>query len=68
MAKTVRYEGRPTERVLLWFDKNVGRRTHYLPHSIGGFGWQFTLNTLKNDGWELTVEDEKMLMYFFLVK
>lgn len=68
MAKTVRYGGRPTESVIQWFDKNVGPRTHYLYHSIGGRGWRFTLDTLKNDGWKLTVEDEKMLMYFFLVR
>lgn len=73
MAKTVEYgKGRPSEEHIEWFVKHVGPRTHYLMTSVGGKGWRFTLekkdNTWANHKWYLTVEDEKMLMYWILVR
>ena len=67
MAKTVLYGvNRPNEEVIEWFTKHVGPRTHYLMNSVGGKGWRFQRDLDKK--WLLTVEDEKMLMYWTLMK
>lgn len=71
MAKTISFGREPTEQDIRWFVKHIGPRTHYLPHSIGGNGWRFTADqtskwSIKN--WQLTVDDEKMLMYYLLVR
>jgi hypothetical protein len=63
---------RPNEETIAWFVKNIGPRTHYTTYSIGGKGWRFTLDqdnpyTMKGD-WYLTVDDEKYLSYYLLVK
>jgi hypothetical protein len=63
---------RPNEETIAWFVKHVGPRTHYTAYSIGGNGWRFTLDqdnpyTMKGD-WYLSVDDEKYLSYYLLVK
>ena len=61
---------RPNEETIAWFVKHVGPRTHYLQHSIGGKGWLFEFkrhNPYERD-WYLTVDDEKYLSYYLLVK
>ena len=71
MAKTIKFGKHPTEKEIEWFSKHVGPRTHYLPHTIGGEGWCFTKdseNPWSGSYWNLTVEDEKMLMYWTLVR
>jgi hypothetical protein len=66
MAKTIVYGPfRPDEEVITWFDKHIGPRTHWLPRSIGGKGWRFEVDV---GHWNLTVEDEKMLMYWTLMR
>ncbi len=70
MSATVKAD-RPDERTIAWFAKNVGPRTHYLPKSIGGKGWKFHVdreNPWAADRWYLTVEDEKYLTLYLLVK
>jgi len=67
MAKTILYgSSRPSEEHIEWFAKHVGERTHYLMHSVGGNGWRFVRNNDK--GWLLTVDDDKMLTYYLLVR
>lgn len=72
MPKTIEASGRPSEQVIDWFVKHVGPRTHYLPHSIGGKGWRFEVKFDRSKApypkWYLTVDDEKMLMYWMLLK
>jgi hypothetical protein len=61
----------PDEKTIAWFDKNVGPRTHYTKNSIGGKGWRFTFeqdNPWSVKSWYLTVDDEKYLSYYLLVK
>ena len=73
MAKTIVYgTNRPSEEHIEWFAKHVGPRTHYLMGSVGGEGWRFAHHkdnpyTQKGE-WHLTVQDEKMLMYWTLVR
>lgn len=67
MAATVKSD-RPDERTIAWFAKNVGPRTHYLPKSIGGKGWKFHVKYEPMPCWYLTVEDEKYLTLYLLVK
>lgn len=59
---------RPDEKTIAWFVRNVGPRTHYLPNSIGGRGWKFSTESRKQDDWTLTVEDERHITYYLLVK
>jgi hypothetical protein len=70
MAKTIKFGDSPSEQDIAWFVKHIGPRTHYLPNSIGGKGWRFTLEKINYHGkiWNLTVDDEKMLMYWTLVR
>lgn len=82
MAKTIVYGPfRPDEKVIAWFDKHVGPRTHWLKDSVGGKGWVFDMQYqpdtkdhldrscwLSKQSWYLTVEDEKMLMYWTLIR
>ena len=71
MAKTIVYgTSRPTETDIEWFAKHVGPRTHYLQHSVGGEGSKFIFHRYSptEREWKLTVEDEKMLMYWTLVR
>ena len=71
MAKTIKFGKEPSEQDIAWFVKHIGHRTHYLPFSIGGKGWKFTLEQVGDTDWKtwyLTVDDEKMLMYWTLVK
>lgn len=72
MAETINFGRRPTEDDIQWFIKNIGPRTHWLPYSIGGKGWKFTLDqhnpySMQGD-WYLTVNDGKMLTYWTLMK
>ncbi len=66
MAKTIKYGNYLDERVIEWFSKNVGPRTHYLQYSVGGKGWKFERRD--GGGWWLTVEDGKWLTYWTLMK
>ncbi len=67
MAKeTIKYGNYLDEKVIEWFSKHVGPRTHYLQYSVGGKGWKFELRDGSN--WWLTVEDGKWLMYWTLMK
>ena len=71
MAKTIVYgTSRPTEKDIEWFSRHVGPRTHYLMHSVGGKGWKFIFHRYSptEREWQLTVDDEKMLMYWTLVR
>lgn len=73
MAKTIKFGNSPSEKDIAWFVKHIGPRTHYLPTSIGGKGWKFSLHLEYNHPWSgkywyLTVDDEKMLMYWTLVR
>ena len=70
MAKTIKFGKTPSEQDIAWFVKHIGPRTHYLPHSIGGKGWKFTLERTLTQWqiWNLTVDDEKMLTYWTLVR
>lgn len=65
MAKTIKFGGPPGETDLAWFVKNIGPRTHYTKYSIGGKGWKFTWSTKH---WMLTIDDDKMLTYYLLVR
>lgn len=61
----------PDEKTIAWFSKHVGPRTHYTKYSIGGKGWNFTYeqdNPWSVKNWYLTVQDEKYLSYYLLVK
>lgn len=67
MAKTITVPG-PDEKTIEWFVKHVGPRTHYFPGSIGGKGWRFVRYTSEQKhNWTLTVDDEKMLVFYLLV-
>ena len=67
MAKTITYgTNRPSTEHIAWFAKHVGERTHYLMHSVGGKGWRFSRDTDKV--WTLTVQDDRWLTYWTLVK
>ena len=71
MAKTIKFGKPPSEQDIAWFVKHIGPRTHYLPTSIGGKGWKFSLHLeyqSLDKKWYLTVDDEKMLMYWTLVR
>lgn len=71
MAKTIKFGKEPREKDLAWFVKHVGPRTHYTRFSIGGKGWLFTYeqdNPWAVGQWFLTVQDEKMLTYWTLMK
>jgi len=71
MAKTIKFGKEPSESDLAWFAKHIGPRTHYTKFSIGGKGWCFTYeqdNPWAAKQWLLTVQDEKMLMYWTLMK
>lgn len=70
MAKTIKFGKAPSEQDIAWFVKHIGPRTHYLPTSIGGKGWRFTLEKFDSywKNWYLTVDDEKMLTYWTLVR
>ena len=72
MAKTIEYGDYLDEKVIEWFSKHVGPRTHYIKHSVGGKGWRFKSEQdnpfSARRTWYLTVEDEKMLMYWTLVR
>jgi hypothetical protein len=65
MAAKMIIKGLPTEKDIGWFVKNIGPRTHWLPNSIGGKGWRFEV---KDGAWWLTMDDDKMLTYYLLVK
>ena len=70
---TIEVSGRPTDKDIEWFIKNVGPRTHWLPKSIGGKGWRFEAGSTgrgrhKPVKWYLTLDDDKMLTYYLLVK
>jgi hypothetical protein len=68
VAVTVKAET-PSEKTIAWFVKNVGPRSHYLPNSIAGHGWKFhAIKENKGKQWYLTLEDEKYLTYYLLVK
>ena len=71
MAKTIKFGKEPSEKDLAWFAKHIGPRTHYTKFSIGGKGWRFTYeqdNPWSVKYWYLTVDDEKMLTYWTLMK
>lgn len=75
MSKTIKVSGRPTEKEIEWFVKNIGPRNHYLANSIGGRGWRFHVKEDQPNPWwspirewYLTMDDEKMLMYWMLLK
>jgi hypothetical protein len=72
MAKTINFGRQPTEKDIEWFVKHVGPRTHYLRYSVGGKGWRFTFDQdnpyMQRGDWYLTVDDEKMLTYWTLVR
>lgn len=71
MAKTIKFGRAPNFADIEWFNKHVGPRTHFLRNSIGGVGWKFTLekdNPWASESWYLTLEDEKMLTYWTLMK
>lgn len=36
----IKLPGFPSEERISWLAQNVGPRTHYLHHSIGGKGWR----------------------------
>lgn len=69
---TIEVSGRPTDKDIEWFIKNVGPRTHWLPKSIGGKGWRFEAGPISHTQWSvkwyLTLDDDKMLTYYLLVK
>ena len=65
MAATTKINDHPTDKSIDWFVKNIGPRTHWLPRSVGGKGWRFEV---KDGAWWLTVDDDKMLTYYLLVK
>lgn len=70
MAVTVK-ASMPDEKTIAWFSNHVGPRTHYTKYSIGGKGWNFTHekdNPWSARNWYLTVQDEKYLSYYLLVK
>ncbi len=70
MAKTIKFGKQPSEQDIAWFVKHIGPRTHYLMHSIGGKGWKFEFKRYDpyEREWLLTVEDEKMLTYWTLIR
>jgi len=71
MAKTINFGRPPGETDIAWFVKNIGPRTHYTKFSIGGKGWRFTYeqdNPWSIKHWNLTVDDDKMLTYYLLVR
>lgn len=72
MPATIKVKSAPSEQDIAWFDRNVGPRNHYTRYSIGGEGWRFTVEQYKeynsSAAWYLTVDDEKMLTYYLLVK
>lgn len=75
MAKTIDIPDRPDEKTIEWFAKNVGPRTHYLASTIGGKGWRFyyapdvwSSDMTKRGVWKLTVDDEKMLVFYLLIR
>jgi hypothetical protein len=68
MPKTIKFGKAPSEQDISWFVKHIGHRTHYLPGSIGGKGWKFTLDQDPMQTWYLTVDDEKMLTYWTLIR
>ena len=67
---TIEVSGRPTDKDIEWFIKNVGPRTHWLPKSIGGKGWRFEAGPIDHIQWSvkwyLTLDDDKMLTYYLL--
>lgn len=70
MAVTVKVN-LPDEKTIAWFSKHVGPRTHYTKFNIGGKGWKFEYsqdNPWSAWHWYLTVQDEKYLSYYLLVK
>ena len=55
---------------LLWLSKNVGRRLHYLPGSVGGEGWIAKRNWspgMVTREWNLTFEDDKYATWFTIM-
>jgi len=72
VANTIKFGEAPSEKDIAWFVTHIGHRTHYLPNSIGGKGWRFRLckdNPCTEKGiWHLTLEDDKMMSYYLLVR
>jgi hypothetical protein len=72
MAATINFGHIPSETEIEWFVKNIGPRTHYLKYQIGGKGWRFTFDQdnpyMQRGDWYLTVDDDKMMTYYLLVK
>lgn len=71
MAKTIKYGDYLDEKVIEWFSKHVGPRTHYTKYNVGGKGWRFERSNASNSehlGWYLTVQDDKWLTYWTLMK
>jgi len=56
----------PNEDIIQWLVKHVGPRTHYTAKSIGGKGWRFT--RYGATPWYLVFDDEKLLVYFLLMR
>lgn len=51
------------QHVAFWCIKNVGARLFYLHNKQGGIGWKLFRN---GDGWELELEDSKMMTMMIL--
>jgi len=65
MVTTVKTKGRPSDKDIDWFVKNIGPRTHWMPKSIGGKGWRFETS---HGEWYLTMDDDKMMTYYLLIR
>lgn len=71
---TIKLQKGLTNKQEEWLLKNVGPRLHYTHRSMGGQGWIVKRNyypagnstTSLIEGWELTLEDDKLASFFIL--
>jgi len=71
MATKIKFNKVPNEDVIQWFIDHIGPTTHNLHNKIGGVGWKFEFESpdwREWHEWYLTVDDEKMLTYYLLMR
>lgn len=58
---------RPSESQILWLEKNIGPRTHWIKNSVGGHGWRAIEGTNPKREWFITFDNDAHASWFTLV-
>ena len=75
MAIKIKFGKYPHDDIIQWFVDHIGPRTHHIHNKIGGRGWKFEFESPDTGPswqgepeWYLTVDDEKTLTYYLLMR